>query len=115
MRNVRAALVGAGYVSGYHARAIQSLGFVEIVGVCDPDRTRRQRLASVCGCEAVADVKQLAPLRPDVVHVLTPPSSHCDVTLQALALGCDVLVEKPMAPTTSECDRMIAAARKKGR
>jgi nucleoside-diphosphate-sugar epimerase/predicted dehydrogenase len=47
--------------------------------------------------------------------VLTPPASHCQLTLEALAMGCDVFVEKPMASTRHECDQMIAAAQHAGR
>src|SRR5262249_26624225 len=101
-RKLRAALVGAGYVSEYHVRAIDSLEFVEIVGICDVDALRRERLASRCHCAGVDEVAALAPLRPDVVHVLTPPATHCEVTRQALGLGCDVFVEKPMALTAVE-------------
>ena len=49
--------------------------------------------------------------RPDVIHILTPPSSHCPLALEALRLGCHVFVEKPMAETLEECDLMIALAR----
>src|SRR5262249_21940749 len=53
--------------------------------------------------------------RPDVVHVLTPPSSHARLATEALEMGCDVFVEKPMAPTVAECDAMMAAAQRTGR
>jgi nucleoside-diphosphate-sugar epimerase/predicted dehydrogenase len=48
--------------------------------------------------------------KPETVHVLTPPSSHCAVTLEALENGCHVFVEKPMAASEQECDRMIEKA-----
>jgi nucleoside-diphosphate-sugar epimerase/predicted dehydrogenase len=53
--------------------------------------------------------------RPDVVHILTPPASHARLAIEALAMNCDVFVEKPMAPTVAECDEMIAAAARAGR
>ena len=45
----------------------------------------------------------------DVVHVLTPPASHAALTLQALEAGCDVFVEKPLATSAAECQRIAAA------
>ena len=43
---VKVGLVGAGYVSAYHARALRSLPFVEIAGVADPDQGRAKALAA---------------------------------------------------------------------
>jgi nucleoside-diphosphate-sugar epimerase/predicted dehydrogenase len=56
----------------------------------------------------------MAVAKPDVIHVLTPPSSHCALTLEALEIGCHVFVEKPMAESAEECDWMIDKAREKG-
>ena len=115
-RKIRAALVGAGYVSWYHARALQSLGFVEIVGVCDADLSKAELMAQKLGIPAVRrSLAELGPLNPEVIHILTPPGSHCELTLEALRMGCHVFVEKPMAQTEQECVRMIAAAEEGGR
>jgi predicted dehydrogenase len=51
----------------------------------------------------------------DAVYVATPPSSHEALTAKALAAGKPVLVEKPMAMSVAECDRMIDAANAGGR
>jgi nucleoside-diphosphate-sugar epimerase/predicted dehydrogenase len=50
----------------------------------------------------------------DVVHVLTPPNTHVDVALEALSLGCHVLVEKPLATSVEDCDRLIAESQARG-
>ncbi len=112
---VRVGLVGAGYVSQYHIRALRSLPFAEIVGIADLDLARAQAAAKPHGISAVKTLQELARFSPDVIHVLTPPSSHCAVALDALEMGCHVLVEKPMASSVEECDRMIAAAERAGR
>lgn len=115
-RAVKAVIAGAGYVSSYHIRAAQSLGWVEVTGIVDPDRKRAVAVAAEFGIPSVhATLAEAAALRPDVVHILTPPALHCDLTLQALAMGCHVLVEKPMAETAEDCDRMIRAAEAAGR
>jgi len=108
-------MVGAGYVSRYHIRAVQSLGFVSIAAVVDPDLDRARKVAEQFGIPtAVADIRQVALLEPDVVHILTPPASHCELTLTALDFGAHVFVEKPMAESEADCRRMIAKAREKG-
>src|SRR5271165_6262018 len=111
---VRVCLVGAGYVASRHLAALRDLEFVEIAGICDVDRKKAEALASRFKIPAVFDsLADMASARPQVVHILTPPASHCALTLQALDMGCHVFVEKPMAETVGECDRMIASAREK--
>jgi predicted dehydrogenase/nucleoside-diphosphate-sugar epimerase len=113
---LRVAVVGAGYVAGYHLRALRSLEHVEIVGIADRDLERARSLAQAFGVpRAVADLAELAEQHPALVHVLTPPSAHCAVALQALDLGADVFIEKPMAPTVAECDLILERARTRGR
>ncbi len=55
--------------------------------------------------------EMLADAAPDLVAVITPHNTHADIAVQCLEAGASVVVEKPMAITTAECDRMIAAAR----
>ena len=112
---LRIAIVGAGYVARYHIAALRRLDFVELVGICDLDTKAAQALAETFGIGFVtADLAELGTRQPHAVYVLTPPSSHAALTLQALDMGCHVFVEKPMADSVAECDAMIAKAREKG-
>ncbi|MGA2148465.1 MAG: NAD-dependent epimerase/dehydratase family protein [Bryobacteraceae bacterium] len=115
-RRIRAAAVGAGYVANHHLRALRDLPFVDIVGIADRDATRAAQAAAKFGVPAVfRNLAEMRAARPDVIHVLTPPASHCALAVEALEMGCHVFVEKPMAETAEECDRMIAAALGNGR
>ncbi len=115
-RQRRVGIVGAGYVSTYHVRALKTLPYVSIVGIADKSAERAQAIANQFAIPGIfSTVTEMAAAEPDVIHVLTPPASHCQVTLEALAMGCDVFVEKPMAPTRRECDQMIDAATRTGR
>src|SRR2546429_3748529 len=106
---VRVGLVGAGYVAAYHARALRTLPFVEIVGVADPDETRAKALAAQFGIAHVyPSLAAMAEAKPNVIHVLTPPAYHAPLVLEALDMGCHVFVEKPMAETVADFGRMIA-------
>lgn len=108
---LRVAVVGAGYVAGHHLAALKRLPFVEIVGVCDTDLAAAEAIAARFGVGlAVARLADLAQAAPDAVHVLTPPASHAALAIEALRMGCHVLVEKPMADTVAECEAMIAEA-----
>src|SRR5262245_25516165 len=112
-RETRVALIGAGYVSAYHIRALHTLPHVRIVGIADTSLDRAHALAQRFGIPgAFARLSDMRDLRADVVHILTPPASHARLAIEALEMGCHVFVEKPMAPTVAECDEMIATARR---
>ncbi|MCC6536587.1 MAG: NAD-dependent epimerase/dehydratase family protein [Bryobacterales bacterium] len=113
----RAAVVGAGYVADYHLKALAALPNVSIVGIADPDQTKARELAARYGNPGVyTSLKEmLAAAKPDAVHILTPPALHAPLAIEALEAGCHVFVEKPMAETAADCDRMMAAATRAGR
>src|SRR5690242_6895263 len=112
---VKVGLVGAGYVSAYHARALRSLPYVDIIGIADPDEPRALLMAERFRIPRVFPTLQaMAEQQPDVIHVLTPPATHASLVLQALDMNCHVFVEKPMAETVADCDLMIQRAKEKG-
>ena len=112
---MRAALIGCGQIAQMHVSALLQAG-VEIAAVCDRDQQKAARTAAVAsGARTYADAAALlAEERPDAVHVLTPPSSHAALAIQAAEAGAHVLVEKPLALSVEDADRMIAAARANG-
>jgi predicted dehydrogenase/nucleoside-diphosphate-sugar epimerase len=113
---VRVGLVGAGYVSAHHIRALQTLPAARIVGIADVSVARARALARRFAIPAAFEsLSAMREARPEVIHILTPPASHAPLAIDAFAMGCDVLVEKPMAPTAADCDAMIAAAHRAGR
>lgn len=112
---LRAAIVGAGYVATHHLAALQRLDFVEIVAICDPNLDAARALTARFGGVALARAEDLSDLRPDIVHILTPPASHGYLAMLALDMGAHVLVEKPMADSVAECEAMIAKSREVGR
>lgn len=107
-KSYRVGIVGAGYVSEFHIKALKRLPNVRIVGITDLDATRARATAQRFGITSHPSLKVMAAEGLDVVHVLTPPDSHVDVALEALSLGCHVLVEKPLATSVEDCDRLIA-------
>jgi predicted dehydrogenase len=112
---IRCGIAGAGYVATHHARAVRDLPFVEFAGVTDRDPERARLLGTRFGIPVFGSLAEMKTARPDVIHVLTPPDSHSALTLEALEMGCHVFVEKPMADSAAECDRMIERARAAGR
>jgi 2-alkyl-3-oxoalkanoate reductase len=115
-RKLRAGIIGAGYVSAYHIRAVQSLSFAEVAAIADVDLASAREVAGRFHIPAVyGSLEEMRAASPDIIHVLTPPALHCDIAVRALEMGCHVMVEKPMANTVEECDRMMTAARRNDR
>ncbi|MCI2238136.1 Gfo/Idh/MocA family oxidoreductase [Paenibacillus sp. TRM 82003] len=109
-RNV--VVVGTGGIAAAHARALTALGDrVRLVAAVDVDAGRAQAFAEQWGVpRATTDLAEvLADTRVDLVHVCTPPSAHVPVAEQALAAGASVVVEKPIALSLAETDRLLAA------
>lgn len=105
---VRTAVIGCGDVSVVHLAAIGKLPGVELAGVCDPDPERTRHLT----VPTFTDHRQLLrTVRPDVVHICTPHDQHVAVAIDCLEAGVAVLLEKPVAATVAEADRLILAAR----
>ncbi|WP_375422988.1 Gfo/Idh/MocA family protein [uncultured Friedmanniella sp.] len=108
-----AALVGCGDVSVVHAEALAALPDVELVAVCDTDPGRREAAAEAYGVPGFADHRALLDRgRPDVVHLATPHHTHASLAVDALRAGVHVVLEKPVAATLAEADRLIAEAQR---
>jgi predicted dehydrogenase len=106
---MRLGIVGAGEVAWRHAAAAADLAGLTLTAVTDRDADRAGRLAARHGARAVADVDALLAA-VDLVVLAVPHADHADLALRAAGAGCRVLVEKPMATTVEDCDRMITAA-----
>jgi predicted dehydrogenase len=112
------ALLGAGRIAAVHLGFAKQVSNARIVAICDPVAGRAEELAHQKQVSAACFTDLDAMLReaePSIVHVVTPPTTHADLAIRAMEGGANVLVEKPMAMTVAECDRMIAAARLHGR
>lgn len=114
---MRAALIGAGHVARQHLACLRELPGVETVAVCD---------LSPATAEAAAERfsvpfwftdhrRMLADIRPDVVHVTTPPHFHYPVALDALDAGAHVVLEKPATESLHEIEALLGRAREAGK
>ena len=88
-----------------------------IRAVCDKNEQLATETASRNSIPGVyTDLEPLlAAEKPDIIDICTPPQVHAPLAIQALEAGCNVILEKPMALKTADCDAMIAAAEKSGR
>jgi UDP-N-acetyl-2-amino-2-deoxyglucuronate dehydrogenase len=110
-RPTRSAVVGCGDVSVVHLAALDAMPDVELVAVVDSDPARAEAAASRWGVPSFPDHRtMLEAARPDVVHVCTPHDQHVDVAADCLEAGIAVVVEKPLAHSMAEAERLASVA-----
>ncbi|MBT4096293.1 MAG: Gfo/Idh/MocA family oxidoreductase [Gemmatimonadetes bacterium] len=110
------AVVGVGYWGPNLVRNLASTEDCDLLMVCDRDAARRESVGrqhpGVQLTDSVDDV--LSDSRVDAVVVSTPADTHYELALRVLESGRSVFVEKPLARTSKECERLIAEAEKRG-
>lgn len=112
MRKLRVGVIGVGSLGRHHARNYAELaadGRVELAGFCDIDAAAAGPLANESGTSAFTDWRELLG-SVDAVSIATPTETHAAIACAFLEKGVHVLVEKPIALTLAEADRMIGAA-----
>jgi len=116
MPNKRVLVVGLGNMGMSHALAYTRIPGVEVVGVCTrhiDDVTLPEALAKA---EKFTDFDTaLAALKPDIVSINTLPDTHADYAIKAMEAGADVFVEKPLADSVENAEKVVETARRTGR
>lgn len=108
-------IIGAGRAGALHVTAANMVDGVRYVGVAEVDDDRRAAFVARHGGAAFRDYRDLlANDAVQLVVVALPHHLHAAVTVDAARAGKNILVEKPMATSLEECDRMIVAAREGG-
>ena len=113
MSRLRVAVIGVGHLGQHHARLLAALPDVELIGVVDTKPGRAEEIAAKYGTRAFADAADVRAL-VDAVTVAVPTESHVDVAMPFVSQGLAVLVEKPLASSVAEADRLIEAAARRG-
>jgi predicted dehydrogenase len=106
---VRVAVVGAGIMGANHVRIAHQLPGIELVAVVDADLERAQKAAAVSGAKAFSSMEAL-PEIADLVVLAVPTKFHAGAALELIAAGVHLLVEKPLALTSDEGQRIVDAA-----
>ena len=112
--SLKVGVIGVGYLGRFHAQKYAGLPETELIGVADLNRERAQQVAQELNTRAYTDYRELLP-QVRAVSVAVPTSAHFAVVRDALAAGCQVLVEKPLGVTVAEADELVALARQRGR
>ena len=112
---LRFGILGAGMIANIHAQAIRTLPGAQLAGVADAHTAAAAAFAGRYGITTYPDYEtMLADDTVDVICICTPSGLHAQQALQAIRHRRHVVLEKPMALTTEDADRIAGAARSAG-
>ena len=109
---MKIAIVGCGLNSDYHINFAKAYPGAEIVGIVDKDENK----ANACGerfgiKEVFPSISELVKrIKPDVIHIVTPPQTHYSIAKEAIQSKFHVLIEKPIALNTEEAKELYNLA-----
>jgi predicted dehydrogenase len=108
------AIVGCGMIADTHVKEIRKIKNAKIVAACDNEPLMAEQL-----CERYGIAKSYSSMGNmfyendiDVVHLLTPPTTHYELACKAFEAGCHVLIEKPFVVSAGEAVNLIDKAKR---
>jgi predicted dehydrogenase len=107
---LRVGVIGTGKLGKQHVRVLKRVPEVEQVGCYDVIEERSRGVAAEFGVEAFSTVDALLAA-VDAVSIVVPTSQHAEVSLQAIGRGKNLFLEKPIAGSVEEGERIVDAAR----
>ena len=113
---IKVGIIGCGKMADQHAFQIRRIPGARIVGVCDAEPLMAKQMADRFSVnKPFTDPQEmLDSVKPDVVHITTPPQSHFSLGKMCLEAGINVYMEKPFTVDTTEAEALIALAGQKG-
>lgn len=114
MASIRASFVGSGFMAEVHSRSVRAAGG-RLERITSSSLARADWAAAALGFSTpVGSVAEAVADGVDVVHILTPNSTHGEYALAAIDAGRHVICEKPIATSAEDARRMVLAARSAG-
>ncbi len=116
---VRYAVVGVGWISqAAFLPGVEHTGNSEVVALVTGDEVKAQKVGELYGIKKTYSYGEFDQLLTsgeiDAVYLATPNSDHVEFAVKTLESGIHLLLEKPMAVSVAECERIIAAAKQGG-
>ncbi len=112
MSNLKAAVIGVGYLGRFHAQKFAAIEGVDLIGVVDTSLERAREVADEVGTEAFSDYRDVLT-RADVVSIVVPTQFHYQVAKECIEAGCHILLEKPVTRTVEEAQELIDMAKER--
>jgi UDP-N-acetylglucosamine 3-dehydrogenase len=115
MRKLGVAVIGTGFWGKNHARVYKELESTELVAICDTNAERAKTVAHQFGVKAYTNsATMMRNEEIEAVSVCTWSTSLAKEALRALRCGKHVLVEKPMATSTKQAEKLVVTAEQNG-
>jgi UDP-N-acetyl-2-amino-2-deoxyglucuronate dehydrogenase len=117
MKKIKISIIGLGGIGKRHVAVIDAELNAEIVAICDIDIDKCKSITDLYGAIPIyTDYKKLLKeTDADLISIATPHGLHAEMSINSLKSGRHVLVEKPMALTSADCDRMIQVSEEVGK
>lgn len=109
---IRYAIVGCGHIAKKHASAIENANDCMLAAVCDTVEERMTEYIEQYGAKGYTDLDEMLKVAEiDVITICTPSGFHGDIAVKAAQAKKHIIVEKPIALTLEDTDRMILASK----
>ncbi|MDR1528508.1 MAG: Gfo/Idh/MocA family oxidoreductase [Puniceicoccales bacterium] len=106
---LKCGVVGVGYLGQHHARVYASLGECSLVGIYDINPERAKEIASQYHCEVFSSLEEVGN-ECSCVSIVTPTDKHAETAIPLIEKNCHLLIEKPLASSTEDVERILKAA-----
>jgi len=106
-------VVGCGSIGERHLGNLLALGAGPVLA-CEPDPGRREAVVRTHGVEAVTSLEEGLERRPGAALICTPPDTHLPLALTAARAGCQLFIEKPLAPALAGVAELRRAVEERG-
>jgi len=115
MAKLKVGVVGGGHIVTYrHLPVFQKIKRIKVAAICDKNESTAKNVARRFGIDHYYnDLSAMLKDELDVVDICTPIQTHAQLAMEAMESGCHVLVEKPLAMSVEDVDRMYEVADKK--
>lgn len=114
MKKIKVAVIGVGNIGHHHARIYSGLQNVNLVGICDIDKEKGEKIARKYNCLFSDNyLTFVQENKIEAVSIAVPTLFHYKVACDLLKIGIHVLVEKPIATTLSQAREMMKLAEEK--
>lgn len=113
MSAIKCAVIGVGYLGRFHAQKYKMLPEVELIGVCDVNKTSCDAVAQELEVHAFYDYRELFG-KVQAVSIAATTNQHYNIAKECIENGLHVLIEKPITETVQQADALIHLAEKYG-
>lgn len=112
MDKIKVGVIGVGHLGKHHARIYSQIPEAQLVGVCDIDLEKAQKVAREFNTECFENLSDLLE-RINAVSLVVPTTYHHSLACEILSQGKNLLIEKPITETVEQAEELVSIAKAK--